>query len=836
MKKIAKYLLIAVTAVTAFACSKEVKVELTPSANVLVFSATLDTPTKATLDDYKTIWEVGDQIAVNNGTTWAVSSELAASDITDGGRSATFSVALDAGAVYYAVYPATSANIEASPAEWDAVSVTIPGVQNIPSGGCIAKDALVQVAKSEVEGKLSFKNVTSLVEFKIPEDGITAVYVDPYGAKGEALKVSGNIIVNTVNGSSTYGADSEIVKLTGSFTAGQTVFATVAPQEIVKTLRFVFGKDGAKAARTATATGDPFSLPLNGGKKIESFGTLNWLSNTITTKDQLLTWNTLSRYYDDPDETVTLGADIDMKGEVWNPVNGNANTAWHFWGDFDGADHSIYNITFNLDAEYVGFFSTLASNVLRERVKNLTLGREEDSSQLNLSGSATVGGALVGRLKNTKLSNITNYVKVSATKDGYSSCYLGGVVGRIMEDCDAALDKVKNFAQVSVDCNAQVAYAGGVVGLVSSPAVITSCENSGAVLFTKAVSGDKTTHCIGGVIGRLGNNAHGFVIDDCKNYGRVAPTVNLKCTQMYIGGILGMDGDYTGIEDAPTPPASPYTVATISNCRNEGSIESYNLTNDYQVGTGGIMGYMSGPSIVKDCVNVGAVTKMGNHATQAHLGGILGWLSNADGLVEGCVNGVQGDTSKGAVTDKKQTSNKNIRVGGIIGFGQRGKVSNCRNYAPVSYTDSGASKKEYVGGIVGNGTIINVYKCSNYGDVTSGGGASGDSAAGGIVGLQNGSSNASVQSGEDCVACCSVSCAVAGNAGAIVGRLGNSGGTVAVYGSEEHPVVIANGTKVNGNEVTADNFISYMAGSSYGITSVGVQFNNLNTIWAVFQP
>ena len=109
MKQLVKTILVAAAALAAFACTKEVRTE-TPATTpgTIRFTATLDQPTKATLDAYKVCWEEGDVIAVYNGSTWANSTAITEADIENDGRTASFTVTIGEASSYTLVYPASA--------------------------------------------------------------------------------------------------------------------------------------------------------------------------------------------------------------------------------------------------------------------------------------------------------------------------------------------------------------------------------------------------------------------------------------------------------------------------------------------------------------------------------------------------------------------------------------------------------------------------------------------------------------------------------------------------------------------------------------------------------
>ena len=175
-------------------------------------------------------------------------------------------------------------------------------------------------------------------------------------------------------------------------------------------------------------------------------------------------------------------------------------------------------------------------------------------------------------------------------------------------------------------------------------------------------------------------------------------------------------------------------LGTIDNCVNKCSVTSEGTTKGFKY-IGGIAGYNCGT--ISNCRNEGTI-----NGTDHNAGGIAGW-SNTNSpdqaaVIENCWN--EGEVSINT------TSILNY-VGGIVGDLQGGSfqgipdiVKNCYNVADISNTGTGESN---VGGIAGrshSGTIVN---CYNIGGLSN----NGEGTVGGIVGkLSNGTSTPEVTS------------------------------------------------------------------------------------------
>ncbi len=843
MKTQKSFAFLAILAFAALSCSKEETAPQAESEEPIVhegiaFNAVLEQPTRATLDGYTVKWEEGDQIAVHNGTTWAVSDPLQSSDITGGGVNATFYVTIDAAATYYAVYPATAA--PASAPEGDNISIILPAVQTIPADHKIAKEALVQVSKS-ASTALSFKNAVSLVEFKVPESGISSVYFEA-SQSGSPLNIVGTGTVDAgTPGTVTGNAARVIVNSASTFTSGQNYLAAIYPQAaVVDGFRFTFTKvsvaNGAqKAFRTGSLT-SAIEFPVNGGKKVTDFdGDLSWVG-PISDKAELDKWASHASYWQ-VGETLLLDADIDYGGATWTPVNGRYDEADGFRGTLDGQNHSIYNIILGADSgDYVGFFGFMSSESKTERVKDIKFGYDPSSSAADATSSLTTSsnpsdglkiGVVAGALNNAILSGISNYIPVSVSGTVNSGAQLGGLVGRTGNDVE--INNCNNHAAVTFAASATHSYLGGIAGVVGgSNVTVSACYNYGDITRTVAsASSGSGNNFIAGIVGRSGADLHGISITGCHNQGEIGTTVDIKCAQVYVGGILGMDNNS---DDSSAN-------VTVSNSFNDptGVVKCAVLSAISQTGFGGIVGDMKNHSVVDGCSNLGEVRKAGDISVNVgRFGGIVGYLQGAEAVVQNCNNGSSGNPAHGAVNDEAQTTTKkNQRIGGIAGHQAAGTIDNCKNYGTVQAKATSANQYEYVGGIVGNYTDGSITNCEHHGAVISAG-STAKYSAGGIVGLVSGGKT--INTGTGCSIYGSVSCSYAANAGLVVGFYTSTSTTC--LGSSVSPIAIYSSCTVNGNAISNDSenayyFGKYLAGTDAGIIASGVASGN-NTIWGSY--
>ena len=233
-----------------------------------------------------------------------------------------------------------------------------------------------------------------------------------------------------------------------------------------------------------------------------------------------------------------LGADIDLGGADWTPIGTDSAP---FTGTFNGNDRAIRNLvcTNSLSgSDYRGLFGC-ASNATITGV----------SVSGTVAGKQYVGG-LVGCITGgTVISNCIATVEIAATNS-----YAGGLVGACAGG--SATNRI-------VDCRADgfvsgSGMAGGFIGYVYAPAVISNCVARGDVRSAASY--------YGGFVGRL---AHGdATIDRCWCSGAVWGTGG------DIGSFIGHHVRGTNVNCA----VSAYANGPRPFCGNDPAITGDRLT------------------------------------------------------------------------------------------------------------------------------------------------------------------------------------------------------------------------------------------------------------------
>ena len=144
-----------------------------------------------------------------------------------------------------------------------------------------------------------------------------------------------------------------------------------------------------------------------------------------------------------------LTADINLSGQTWTPIG--TSTSNYFKGTFDGADHTISNLTIDTEASYVGLFGATSGAV----IKNVTL----DNPQVQNSATGTSNtGALVGYMVGNGTVEYCAVTNGSVSSDGQ---YVGGLIGNIL---GGTVQYCYNYETTVSSTNDTQTYVNGVAG------------------------------------------------------------------------------------------------------------------------------------------------------------------------------------------------------------------------------------------------------------------------------------------------------------------------------------------------------------------------------------
>ena len=211
-----------------------------------------------------------------------------------------------------------------------------------------------------------------------------------------------------------------------------------------------------------------------------------------------------------------LTAEIDLNGFDWTPIGSSAKK---FSGSFDGAGHTIKNLTIDYQTAksgerlYLGLFGYAeGTKDNRAAIKNLTVqGSVNAGSEFSVYSGNVAGVVACGSY--VDVSGVISRVNVTVDAKVGSACGVGGLAGVLINstatNCgnEGNVSGVKNLGGLCYEF-----YAG----------TMTGCYNTGAV------SGSGTY--VGGVMGY----AKQATIRDVYNTGAVSTAKNL------VGGLAGV--------------------------------------------------------------------------------------------------------------------------------------------------------------------------------------------------------------------------------------------------------------------------------------------------------
>ena len=172
-------------------------------------------------------------------------------------------------------------------------------------------------------------------------------------------------------------------------------------------------------------------------------------------------------------ETICLGADIDMKGYAFTPI---ASQNKGFTGVFEGEGHTISNLVIDVVGE-AGLFAKLG---LGAQIKNLALNSvtvRATGAAGAVAGSATVGSVVV--LENISVINS----EVTSSND-----VAGGLVGTSSSAVEVRID-----CAVSDNVTVTGTSAGGILGVGNSALLLNAYANA-KLTATSGKTGALATH------------------------------------------------------------------------------------------------------------------------------------------------------------------------------------------------------------------------------------------------------------------------------------------------------------------------------------------------------
>jgi len=822
--------------------------------------------TRTTLSNFPAVtWQNSDAIAVWDGSQKCVFTIKSGTNL---GSTATFegSVAEDATSLW-TLFPASAfGSFDGS-----AFTATVPAKQTVQAGALNASGATIATGKVDGSGKVNFKNAIGLIKFNIGNDFDGKIHsVTIKGAGSEAL--AGKAVFEAETGALVSVSEPvtsvSLEAATGKCLAAGDYYVAVLPVSLPDGFTLTF--NNLSGGKLEKSTVKAMSIPRNGGKDLGTVTVgLGEFNNLITTADELVTWNETAVF--SPDEVYKLGADIDMSGKTWNPRS-------DFQGTFDGQGHRIYNLEVTT-SEYVGFIRTTKDGG-KACIKNLVIGSKDGStwdgvSHFTHAASANnytwyYVGVIAKTMGTAELENITNFAAIETASSATSKTRIAGICGNIagtgtIKNCINYGSVTNNAPKTGVVSSSDSSVAPGAIAGIAAQCDVAATFD-GCVNYGTLTNNNPGTFAIGGIVA---NTSNAKLIKDCDNYGNIVLNSTYSSSNTYVGGILGFGNgqknslglkDCTNYADFEWKTFNNTTYGggvfaylsygQVSGCVNEGSItvasggkygnwssfggvaaslylsasmsqcenhKPVNVYFEHTVRVGGVCGTLNSSCSITECKNMADISCSVNVENNRWLavGGICGFQEKVTGSNANSISNCENSGNVNLGGDFKPTSgsvhNNGGCVGGIIGYGCLTlNIKDNVNKGQVSALNT-SSVGMYAGGIIGK--VITGAGITSSGNVNEGAVSSDSSdhsgpVAGGIIG------NAAVASykatGDNNYA--AVSCGNPANAGSVAGV---NTATLTNCGA---------GGSVCGTALNADNFSSYVQGSSSTGTHSGSTF------------
>ena len=228
-------------------------------------------------------------------------------------------------------------------------------------------------------------------------------------------------------------------------------------------------------------------------------------------------------------KTIYLGADIDMAGEEWTPINPTIASypSKSFYGTFDGQGHTIRNL--KAESREVNYAAAGLFGCLSGTVKNLTL------ENITISSTHYAGG-IAGYFSNSRI-----------TEAGIYNCHVIG--GTVTSECELLGEKYDNGDKV-----------GGIMGYAAAPYELQDCTVTNV-----AIQGYRD---LGGILGYSSNST----VTNCQVKEGV--TITVDNTHNYKSYTSGTEHDANHIIGE--------NQGTITGCTGEATIHlpDYNNTSE----------------------------------------------------------------------------------------------------------------------------------------------------------------------------------------------------------------------------------------------------------------
>lgn len=505
-------------------------------------------------DGGKVIWKAGDAVEF-----WKSRGTLGRFEAMSDGATTLFMlkdpVVLDYNETFVAFYPADELSRYGS-FEVKTVQTAIAGTFD--------PDAAICMAQVKLNGTAQFRNVCSLLKFRVPmvaiRNGVKAAELTTRSFKDKLF--CGGIIDEDMN--VTWNKTTEKYRLEGDFEYGKDYYLVLPPLTLNSGFEFTLldkqGKqinDCSRYRKTAFETLASKQYDL--GFIYDPYASTSWYTSAIAenpdTTQFFITYprallgladilrngvnvngTTITETF--AGKTISLGMNINML-EYSDAMHALEN----FAGIFDGKGFAINGLRLESDAVCLGLFSKLKEGAV---IKNLVLENGEIVSTGKDSALEYQIGGLAGYAKGVVFENchLRNFHVTHA-----GGGYVGGLVGNTGEKC--RFIACSNAGNVSVMGNSsQQVSLGGLVNCTGSGNMMVACFVTGDVIGLGAKGN------AGGLAGYLGD---GNQVYGCYVKGNVSGTSSVG---VLLGNASGRDTDLYNC----------YYMGSVNACGKDGGM------------------------------------------------------------------------------------------------------------------------------------------------------------------------------------------------------------------------------------------------------------------------
>ena len=743
MKKFAKLALL-FAAVGLAACTNDVTEDLatTPDfaggGSVKTLSVALDGATRVALGEksaegmYPVEWQESDVLRINEGKTSAIA-------IGEDKSVANFTFAVADTTEYHVVYPyvegLTAVNAACQPVEFATVQNYTEGSFDTASFPMYGHVAAEEGAPTLSSASLDYLAGVLCLKAKGAGEVLTSITLSvTEGA------IAGTFDVDCTSGDLTAHEDASktltYMLPEGGITLSETpaVFYIAVPAGDYKTM----------VAKLNTAdVAMSLGVPCTGTKAIKAgavreFAPVTFVANDtadhagaifeISDEASLLKFALLVADNNFTYDSAAVTASFEVSGtaaKAWGPIEGyakllegNGNTITGLSAPLFGTTSATIqnlnlktNVTLTEDLVWGAFARELVAKEGKQGElincdivegstiellyeKEVVVVRDEE----DLAPRLYFVGGMVGKLLGGAISECDNNADITISKMGEANdnyyLSLGGVAGRIAANDSLCAD-----------------------GEAATNATVSNAKNYGAITMN-GPQFQKLCVLLGGCVGSLSD----ATISSFENHGEMSFS-NTSLFYLYSGGVVGWGEGATVFGDAQ-----------ITKCKNYADINFYDTVTDVcRMAAAGIAGYTSGPTYtVKESTNVGNIFSAAKllETGSGNMHQVSGIVARCGSNIINCVNGVEGDATKGAITVSHTTPKiydaVSSAVAGIAAYWHNeSTMSGCVNYAPITAENViNTSAYSYMcAGLVGyggynatsNGLMEN---CTNKGAVT----------------------------------------------------------------------------------------------------------------------